>query len=152
MDYTWQRLSDAESALVKAHLGECAACRAELAEETALGNLLALMPPVAPRRDLWDTVRLRKMALDIPLPPDAARASRLHPAIRGWTAAVAVGAAALALMLLPGSPPKQPASSARVLAQTLDTARQVTRQSDDPLGDISNSTWDALSLPETSSS
>lgn len=154
MDYAWQRLTDAEAGVVKHHLAGCAECRETLAEESRLGDVMAGLPTVAPRRELWDTVRLRRMALDIPLPENATRAPRLHPAIRGWTTAVAVGAAALALMLIP--PPRasrQAAtpSGARVLAQTLDNARQITRQSDDPLNDLSDSTWDALSLPETPS-
>jgi len=154
MDYGWRRLTATEAASVERHLEGCAACRAVLAEEEALGASLKALPVVAPPRDLWETVRLRKMALDIPLPEDARRAQRLHPAIRGWTTAVAVGMAALALMLAPGRQPAREAQAptgARVLAQTLDSARQITRQADDPLNDLADTTWDALSLPESPS-
>jgi hypothetical protein len=150
MDYAWQRLTDAETGVITAHLEGCADCRAVLTGERALGAALAEIPVVAPTRDLWETVRLRKMVLDVPLPSHA-RVAHIHPAIRGWAAAVAIGAASVALMLAPGRQGAEAPSSARVLAQTLDTARQVTRQSDDPLGDISDSTWDALSLPENPS-
>lgn len=155
MDYAWRRLTDAEAGAVQAHLSGCAECRAAHEEEARLCDALAALPAVSPRRDLWETVRLRKMALDIPLPENAPRVSRLHPAIRGWTTAVAVGAAALVLMLAPNMmrPAKQAAapSGARVLAQTLDNVRQITHQSDDPLNDLADTTWDALSLTETPS-
>lgn len=154
MDYARRRLTDAEAGVVKTHLADCAECRAVLDEEARLGEALAALPLAAPRVDLWDTVRLRRLALDIPLPEQTRRAARWHPAVRGWTTAVAIGATAVALMLAPlprAGRQAAPGSGARVLAQTLDTARQVTRQSDDPLNDLADSTWDALSLPETPS-
>ena len=150
MDYAWQRLTAADAGAIEHHLSGCAVCRKTLEEERALGTMLANVPTVAPSRDMWDAVRLRKMAFDIPMPSHPL-VSRSHPSIRGWTTAVAVGMAAVALMMAPGRPSKQAPSSARVLAQTIDSVTQVTRQSDDPLGDISDSTWDALSLPETPS-
>jgi hypothetical protein len=154
MDYAWQRLSATEAGAVEHHLSGCPGCRAVLEEELSLGALLHTVPPVAPRRDLWQAVRARQMALDMPsgLAPSArlmepvlaARALTAH-AWQRWTTALAVGAAALALMFLPGRPTSTPGQGAMVIAQTLDTARQVSRQSDDPMAEVSDDTLDVLS-------
>lgn len=157
MDYAWQRLSAAETGAVERHLADCPACRAVLEEERAVGAALAAVPPAAPRCDMWTTVRVRQMAMEPDrLPAGAPSARMLAPVLAAraqvsrmrmqWGVAVTAGLAVLALMLAPGEPARAPASGAVVLAQTLDTARQVDQQSDDPMGEMSDSALDILSV------
>lgn len=156
MDYAWQRLPAADAGALESHLAGCPGCRALLEEERALGAALAAVPQVAPRRDLWVAVRARQTALDAALSlerpservmaPVIAERVRASRARRGWAAALSTAVAVMALMLAPNTPGRAPAPGAQILAQTLDTARQVTNQSDDPLADFSDSTLDVLSV------
>lgn len=49
----------AEEAAVRAHLAECAQCRAQLEAYERLGELLAPVERVRPERDLWPGVAIR---------------------------------------------------------------------------------------------
>lgn len=145
MDYAWQRLSAAEAGAVDTHLVACAECRAVLAEERAIGHAFASVPVPAPRIDVWDAVRARRLALEmaasIAAPHPIALSTR-RPMWRGVSLALSTGIAALALMLSPSQPVADMGD--RELAQTIDQARQVVRQSDNPLGDVTNETWTVL--------
>jgi hypothetical protein len=148
MDYAWQRLSAAEAGAIDIHLGECPECLAVLEEERALGDNLSAVSIVSPKQDLWDTVRTRQMALAAV----AATTQAMAPAAmyrrtnrRAWTLSISAGFAALCLMLAPSKPVQEPTSGARDIAQTLDQARLVARQSDNPLRDVSDQTWQYLS-------
>lgn len=148
MDYAWQRLSASEAGAVDIHIGGCPECRAILEEERMLGQALATVPQVGPRTDVWETVRIRRMALEM-----SQSVAGLHPAVTAaarrtwssWSVALTTGLAVVALMLAPTRSVPEPATGARVIAQTLEQARQVSQRSDDPLGDMSDKTWDALS-------
>lgn len=153
MDYAWRRLPAVEAGAVQRHLDDCAACRALLEQERALGARLAAVPDVAPRSDLWLATRARRMALEAPAP---ARPGLLAPVLSqrqretrsrwNWTAAISAAAVALGLMMAPEPRSASPAPGGQILAQTLDTARQVTRQSDNPLGEMSDTMLEILSV------
>ena len=130
------------------HLGECPECRALLGEERALGGAFSTVRITSPRQDLWDIVRARQMALSalsesVPAGIPAAMYRRSNR--RTWTLAISAGFAALSLMLAPSRPVQEPSTGARDIAQTLDQARMVARQSDNPLRDVSDQTWKYLS-------
>lgn len=75
------RLSDAETARVQSHLTECAQCRAEVASERRIMQLLQRSPrvdyaPQASLQKLW--ARIEEMERELPtrLAPDASRSAR----------------------------------------------------------------------------
>lgn len=158
MDYAWQRLHAADAGAVDIHLGGCSECRAVLEEERALCHSLSSVPIVAPGRDMWETIRVRKLALTMPSTLPA-----VHPAVvlrphrpvwRPFTLALSAGVAALALMFVPmRQEPQAPASETPEIAQTLEQARTVSQHSDNPLREVSDTTWDTLSdsVKDTSS-
>lgn len=147
MDYAWQRLSAAEAGAIDIHLGECQECLALLEEERTLGTTLANVPIVSAKQDLWDTVRARQTALSAlsaAAPAPIAVATYRRSNRRAWTLAVATGFAALVLMLAPSRTVPEQTAGARDIAQTLDQARMVAQQSDNPLRDVSDQTWTYL--------
>ena len=148
MDYAWQRLSAAEAGAIDIHIGECSECLALLEEERALGTVLSTIRGVSPRQDLWGSVRARQMALSalsssLPVTMPAVMSRRANR--RACTLAVSAGFAAMALMLAPSRSVQESPTGAREIAQTLDQARMVAQQSDNPLRDVSDQTWTYLS-------
>lgn len=155
MDYAWQRLSAAEAGAIDIHLGECPECLALLEDERALGDILSTIRVVSPKLDLWDTVRARQMALSaqtVSVPAMLPAAAYRRANRRAWTLAVSAGFAALCLMLAPSRSIQEPSTGTRDIAQTLDQARMVAQQSDNPLRDVSDQTWKYLSEDEKDSS
>jgi hypothetical protein len=153
MDFTLQQLSRAETGAVDSHLGTCEGCRALLEEERALGRRLAAVPRVEARSELWAVTRALAMEPAATAPVRAPKALRRPfqlrfpwPAARPYAAAFAAGVATVVLLVAPNVPAPEAAPGARVIAQTLDQARQVARQSDDPMGDMTDRTWEALTV------
>lgn len=128
--------SPAERAAVQAHLGGCAACRAELAELTPLAARLADVDPdhldetPAPPPGLRDAV-LARIAAEPRPPTRLADHRRRRPA--GAAAAVAVAAAAFGVGWLarpvPDPPPLEP-----VAVQVADAGITAT-------ADVVSHTW-----------
>jgi anti-sigma factor RsiW len=146
LDYALRRLSAAETTAVASHLEHCAECRAILLEEEATGRVLDAVPLAAPRRDLWTSVLARR---DEVLAPRPSLLARLRPLLAPLPAARLAMAPALAIglaLLLVSSPFRQkPAATAAAEAVTVISAvRQASVESDDPLGDFHDRTWDAL--------
>jgi anti-sigma factor RsiW len=149
MDYAWQRLPAAEAGAVDVHIGGCPECRAILEEERTLCRSLASVPVAKPAHDLWEAIRVRQLAVTMPALPAAHPSVVLSARRNVWrpvTLSLSAGIAVLALMFMPAHQEAQPpVSESPEIAQTLDQARTVSQQSDNPLREVSDTTWDTLS-------
>lgn len=146
LDYASRRLSAAETTAVASHLEHCAECRAILLEEQATGRALDAVPVSAPRRDLWASVLARREEV---LAPRPSLLSRLRPILSPRPAARFAVAPALAIglaLLLISSPfrEKSAGTAAAEAVIAISAVRQASVESDDPLGDFHDRTWDAL--------
>jgi hypothetical protein len=147
MDYARQRLSAAEAGAVDNHLGGCRNCVALLEQERSLCLVLESVPSVRARGDIWLAVRARRAAVALPASMAQARPCAIsvrRSAWQSWGVALTVGVGAMVLMVAPLKPAQDAPAGARVIAQALDQARQVSQQSDNPLQQASDTTWDAL--------
>lgn len=145
MDYVLRRLSAAETTAVASHLESCAECCAVLHEEQAIGRTLAAVPAAAPRRDLWSVVEAHREKAMAPRPSLLQRLRpffAVRPVSRFAMAPALAAAVAAVLLVSPTRTPQTTATAEAVIA--ISQVREASMQSDDPMGDFSDRTWDAL--------
>jgi anti-sigma factor RsiW len=94
-DYLEGDAPDAVRAAVEAHAGECADCRALLADLRAIPQQAAALPALTPSRDLWSGIAER---IDTPVRPLVRPATRTVVATRRSWARPAIAAAALVVV------------------------------------------------------
>jgi anti-sigma factor RsiW len=104
--YAKATLSEQETAEVDLHLGQCAECRAELAEERALAGAIAALPLETERG--WAAVaqRLDEKPRRAPGASSLAFFRRRIPA--GWAGGAALAAASITVALMTTVPPRMP--------------------------------------------
>lgn len=121
-DYAVGGLSRRARARVEAHLGQCAACRAELAALERTGRLVEQMGLDGAPPATWETVRRALPARPSPAPTPGARLTWRWA--MGAAAVVLVALAALVLRPQATPPPPVPVVSAEIAEQELQATMQ----------------------------
>jgi hypothetical protein len=93
-EYLEETLGDSAVADAELHLASCADCRALVADLREITRQAAVLPGMAPSRDLWPEIEARTHAKVLPLAPRAA-AAPWSPWRLGAVAAALVGITAL---------------------------------------------------------
>lgn len=131
-EYLEGTASDSVVADAELHLASCAECRVLVADLREITRQAAVLPGIAPSRDLWPEIEARTHARVIPLSPRVAKSSSLSHWRLGAVAAALVGITALSTWTVAT---RERGSDAPPAVATNDSSTPAVRGSVEPATD-----------------